>query len=102
MVEFNFSFAFFLWNVNAKIALAVRPVQEEDDAGKLRALSGLQLPDRANQTQPKMVRSYFKTVLDLSNWSDEVLLISPSTWMTATTAGGKEGGRAEEVEDVSG
>ena len=49
-----------------------------------------------------MVRSYFKTVLDLSNWSDEVLLISPSTWMTATTAGGKEGGRAEEVEDVSG
>ena len=49
-----------------------------------------------------MVRSYFKTVLDLSNWSEEVLLISPSMWRTATTDGGEEGGRAEEVEGLEG
>ena len=49
-----------------------------------------------------MVRSYFKTVLDLSNRSDEALLITPSTWITPTIAAAEEGGRAEEVEDVSG
>ena len=47
-----------------------------------------------------MVRSYFKTVLHLSNRSDEALLITPSTWITPTIA--EEEGRAEEVEDVSG
>ena len=38
----------------------------------------------------------------LSNRSDEVLLITPLTWITPTTAAAEEGGRAEEVEDVSG
>ena len=64
---------------------------------------GLRLQWTLDQkTKPKMVRNYFKTVLDLLNRSDEVLLISPLTWMTPTTAAGEEGGRAEEVEDVSG
>ena len=64
--------------------------------------SSLLIRKSDRKTQPDMVRIYLKkTVNDLSNRSDEVLFMGPSTWMTPTraldSAGAGEEGRADEL-----
>ena len=65
--------------------------------------SSLLIRKSDRKTQPDMVRIYLekKTVNDNSNRSDEVLFMTPSTWMTPTraldSAGAGEEGRADEL-----